>query len=133
MGPNEADIIRVWTRETGGVVADNTLDPNVDAEVVVEVGAGSAAFASGGAWQIGITVKDLDGGVITFTPGVMNGHWPSAPWTAQQAILSYTIPKASLALHKGHLGRVYAYLLTGTGAANYDATFLESELFLVLP
>ena len=36
MGPNDADIIRVYTREGNGTVADNTLDPNIDGKVVVD-------------------------------------------------------------------------------------------------
>lgn len=136
MGPNEADIIRVSTRESNAEVADNTLDPSLNAEVVVEVEAGSAIFGTGGQWQVGVHVRDLDGGNIgtTLTPTTtMSGHLGTAPWTAQRAILKYTIPAGNLTAHKGHLGRVHAYLLVGTSAANYDATFVESEPFLVLP
>jgi hypothetical protein len=136
MGPNEADIIRVSVREANGEVADNTLDPSVNAEVVVEVEAGSAIFGTGGAWQVGVHVRDLDGGNIgtTLTPTpTMSGHLGTAPWSAQRAILRYTVPAGNLTAHKGHLGRVHAYLLVGTNAANYDATFVESEPFLVLP
>jgi hypothetical protein len=38
-----------------------------------------------------------------------------------------------LGTHKGHDGRVYAHLLVGNGPGNYDATFVESEPFLILP
>ena len=136
MGPNEADIIRVSMREANGEVADNTLDPSLNAEVVVEVEAGSAIFGTGGAWQVGVHVRDLDGSNIgtTLTPTTTtSGHLGTAPWTAQRAILRYTVPAGNLTAHKGHLGRVHAYLLVGTNAANYDATFVESEPFLVLP
>jgi hypothetical protein len=136
MGPNDADIIRVSTRESNGNVADNTLDPGKDAEVVVEVEAGSAIFGTGGQWQVGVHVRDLDGGnintVLAPTPA-MSGHLGTAPWTTQRAIFRYTIPAGNLTAHKGHLGRVHAYLLVGTNAANYDASFVESDPFLVLP
>ena len=35
--------------------------------------------------------------------------------------------------YTGGLFTVYAYLLIGTNAANYDASFVESPLFLILP
>lgn len=136
MGPNEADIVRASVREANGEVAHDTLDPSLDAEVIIDVEAGSAIFGTGAQWQVGVHVRDLDGGNIgtTLTPTTtMSGHFGTAPWTNQRAILRYTIPAGNLTTHKGHLGRVHAYLLIGTNPANYDATFVESEPFLVLP
>jgi hypothetical protein len=138
MGPNQADIIRVSTRELGGQIADVTLDPSKDAEVVVEVEAGSAVFGLGAHWQIGLHIRDLDGGAIPFvlapTPK-LHGHMnePGDVWDTRAKTFRYTIEKATLGTHKGHVGRVHAHLLVGTGPANYDATFVESEPFLVLP
>jgi hypothetical protein len=137
MGPNDADIIRVYTREATGEVADNTLDPSADAMVVVDLEAGSAVLGNGAQWQVGIVVKDLvAGSVIPFnqTPTTaVNGHLGTSPWTTQSETFQYTIPAANLGPHKGNLCQVYAYLLIGTSAANYDSSFVESEPFLVLP
>ena len=138
MGPNQASIIRVSTRELGGHVSDVTLDPNKDAEVVIEVEAGSAVFGVGAHWQIGLHVRDLDGGAIPFvlspTP-TLHGHMdaPGDAWDHRAKTFRYTIEKAVLGTHKGHDGRVYAHLLVGNGPGNYDATFVESEPFLILP
>jgi hypothetical protein len=138
MGPNQAEIIRVSTREFGSPVADVTLDPNKNAEVVVEVEAGTAVFGMGAHWRLGVHVHDLDGGtlplVLAPTP-TLHGHMnePGDAWDHPSKTFKYTIEKATLAGHEGHLGRVHAYLLVGTNAANYDATFVESEPFLVLP
>jgi hypothetical protein len=138
MGPNQADIVRVSVREFGSPVADVTLDPNRNAALVVEVEAGSAVFGMGAHWRIGLHVRDLDGGTIPFalTPtATLAGHMkaPGDPWDHPAKTFRYTIEKAELALHEGHLCRVHAYLLVGTGPANYDATFVESEPFLILP
>jgi len=136
MGPNKADIIRVYTREGNGTVADNTLNPNFDGRVIVDLEAGSAVFGSGAKWQLGIVVKDLEDGSIPFTltpTTAVQGNLNSPPWNTQSETFEYTLPAANLATHKGHLCQIYAYLLIGTGAANYDASFVESYPFLVLP
>jgi hypothetical protein len=135
--PNSALILRASVREASGSPNDNTLDPGKDAEVLVEVEAGGAALGSGKKWHLGIVVKDLvDGGTIPFvfapTP-VDNGSLGLAPWTKRTETFAYKIPKAGLAPAKGHLCQVYAYLLIGINAANYETSFVESSLFLVLP
>jgi hypothetical protein len=137
MGPNSAAIVRVYTREATGEIADNTLDPSADAMVVVDVEAGSTVLGNGAKWQLGIVVKDLIADSVipfTLTPTTaVDGSLASAPWTSQSERFHYTIPAANLAAHKGNLCQIYGYLLIGTGAANYDASFVESEPFLVLP
>jgi hypothetical protein len=137
MGPNDVEIIRVFTKEASGTVADTTLDSSADAQVVVEVEAGSAAFGTGGNWKVGIVVKDLvDGTVIPFTltpTTAVSGQLSTPPWDTQAERFRYTIPNANLAQHKGNLCQVYAYLLFGTNAQNFDASFVESPVFLVLP
>jgi hypothetical protein len=138
MGPMQARIIRVSTREFGGPIADVTLDPNKDAEIYVEVEAGNAVFGMGAHWQVGLHVHDLDGGTIPFIlapTSTLHGHMasPGDAWDHPSKTFKYTIDKTALGTHKGHLGRVHAYLLVGTSPANYDATFVESEPFLVLP
>jgi hypothetical protein len=138
MGPNSASIIRVSTRESGGTVADYTLDAAQDALIVVEVEAGAAVFTAGAKWQLGLEVKDLaDGTAIayTLTPTTADkGHMkdPGDVWDQQAKSFSYTVPAANLTAHKGHLGRVHAYLLIGNGP-DYDATFTESHPFLIQP
>jgi hypothetical protein len=137
MGPNDADIIRVYTREATGEIADNTLDPNADAQVVVDLEAGFAVMGNGAQWQIGIFVKDLiDNQVVPVQPfptTVVSGTLSLAPWSNPSETFVYTIQAADLATHKGNLCQVYAYLLIGVNAATYDASFVESEPFLILP
>jgi hypothetical protein len=136
MGPNKADIIRVYTREGNGTVADNTLDPNFDGKIVVDLEAGFAIFGTGAKWQLGVVVKDLEDGTIPFTltpTTAVSGNLDSPPWSSHSETFEYTIPAADLSTHKGHLCQIYAYLLVGTNAQNYDASFVESYPFLVLP
>lgn len=136
MGPNDAQIIRVYTREKGAVIADVTLDSGADAEVVVDVEAGSAAIGTNSKWQLGIVIKDLVNGTtiaFTNTPPPLSGSLGAAPWGTQAETFAYTVPSANLAGSKGDLCQVYAYLLIGNGLTEYDASFAESPVFLVLP
>jgi hypothetical protein len=135
MGPNDAQIIRVYTRELGAVIADFTIDSGKDAEVVVDVEAGLAALGGGGQWQLGIVIKDLvNGNVIAFTtPPPVNGNLGAAPWSAQDETFAWTVPSANLTGSKGDLCQVYAYLLVGNGLTPYYASYAESPVFLVLP
>ena len=63
----------------------------------------------------------------------MSGHLAPRRGPASGRPSVHDPGRANLTTHKGHLGRVHAYLLIGTDPANYDATFVESEPFLVLP
>jgi hypothetical protein len=139
MGPNDAEIIRAYTRAVGSPVADTTLDSSADALIVIEAETGSTVFGNGAQWQLGLVVNDLvDGTQIDYTLApttAVSGHLndPAGVWTSQAETFSYTIPAANLGPHKGHLCKVYAYLLVGTNATNYDSSFVESPVFLVLP
>ncbi len=95
MGPNHAEIIRVYTREPG-----NT--------------------------------KDLEtGGSLPFSPAPASGSLTDPPWDTQADSFAYTIAAGDLAGHAENLCRVYAYLLVGV--KDFDASFAESPVFLVLP
>jgi hypothetical protein len=132
MGPNHAQIIRVYTRETGSSIADFVLDATKPAEVVVEVEAGTTVFTLGAKYTTGLMIKDLETGAsIAFAPPAVSGTLNSAPWSAPSEAFVYGVTPASLAPHAGHLCRVYAYLLIGT--TDFDASFVESDLFLIEP
>jgi hypothetical protein len=133
MGPNEAQIIRVYVRETGSTVADATLAATATAEVVVEVEAGSTVYSLMAQYSTGLFVKDLISGTdIPFTPVPATGQLDNLPWKPQATEFVYAIVPGSFAGHVGHLCRVYAYVLIG-GAPPFEASFAESPIFLVTP
>jgi hypothetical protein len=132
MGPNGAEIIRVFTRQAGGTISDTTLDPSKDAEVVVEVEAGGTVYGVQGKYSTGLFVKDLiDGTLIPFTPAPAKGALGDPPWTPQATQITYTIKAADLANHKDHLCQVDAYVLIG-GMPPFDPSFAVSPTFLIL-
>jgi hypothetical protein len=133
MGPNEAQIIRVYVREAGGTVADSTLASTANAEVVVEVEAGTTVYNLMAQYSTGLFVKELVSGIdIPFNPVPADGQLDKPPWQPQATQFVYTIAAADLTGHVGHLCRVYAYTLIG-GAPPFEASFAESPIFLVTP
>jgi hypothetical protein len=132
MGPNHAEIIRVYTREPGSTIEDLTLNSAANAEVVVEVEAGRTIFDTGARYRTGLVIKDLEtGGSVPFSPAPASGSLTDPPWDTQADSFTYTIAAGDLAGHAGNLCRVYAYLLVGV--KDFDASFAESPVFLVLP
>src|SRR5689334_22892691 len=128
MGPNHAEIIRLYTREPGNTIEDLTLDSAANAEVVVEVEAGQTIFETGARYETGLVIKDLEtGGSIPFSPVPVSGSLTDPPWDTQADSFTYTIQAGDLAGHAGNLCRVYAYLLVGV--KDFDASFAEARSF----
>jgi hypothetical protein len=133
MGPNDAEIIRVYTREPGSPVADFTLDASKPGEVVVEVQSGITLFGSGPHFRLGFMVKDLETGAsLPYVPAAATGHMATPTWPTPSHAFVYTISPGTLAAHEGHLCRIYAYLLVGSVVGSYDYSFVESPLFLII-
>lgn len=59
MGPNDALIVRVFSREPDGTVADVTLHPQKDGEIVPEAEAGRTLHGLEGAYQVTLGVRDI--------------------------------------------------------------------------
>lgn len=132
MGPNDAEIIRVYTRQAGSQVADDTIDSGSNAEVVIEAEAGSALFSLQAQYHIGLFVLDLiTGQQINFTTPLDAGQLGKPRWVNPASQFTYSITSAELTQHKGHLCRAHAYVLIG--GSQFDASFAESPVFLVLP
>lgn len=129
--PN-TDVVRVFTREHGHVVADNTLNVGTDAEVVVEVEASQPDYDLGAHYKTGLTIKDLDNGTdVVFAPAPHSGAIQTAPWTHQAETFTYAIAAADLAPHAGHVCQAHAYLQVGVTPATLQVSFAQSPMFLV--
>ncbi|MEU4513623.1 hypothetical protein AB0G05_29340 [Nonomuraea wenchangensis] len=132
MGPNDAELVQVYTRNLGKTIADVTFDSSADFEVVVETEAGAALFTTGGAFTADIVVRDLTANDnIPYTPGPINDNLGKPPWPAQSNAFVFRVRSADLATRKGHLCEVYAYLLVGI--SNFDSSFARSRTFLIQP
>ena len=147
MGPNSAELIRVFTRQVNGVVADVTFADNADFEVVVEVEAGEAIFNAGTQYQTGIVLRDKTAAdIIQTTPQFSGGGGVPADtagfgpegmslagteWLTQTNLFVYRVAAADLAGRENHICEILAYLRARV--RNPDISFAASSYFMITP
>lgn len=145
MGPNDAELIRVWTRKTGGTVAHLTFPVNANFEIVVDVEAGDAMFGGGTEYETGIVLRDKTAGdTIQTTPQLAaGGGVPADPagfgpdgmdgagteWLTQANQFVYLVEAADLAGRENHICEVLAFLRVRV--TDPDVSFATSPLFIL--
>jgi len=132
MGPNDTELVRVYTREPGDTVADLTLPITANGEVVIEAEAGSTIHGTGAQFETNVVVRDLTANsVIATTPAAgFNGQLNTAAWPAFNQQFVFTIPTANLAGRANHCCQVLAFVTVGIGP-NQDVSFAESPVFIL--
>jgi len=134
MGPNDAQLVRVFTREAGGAISDETAKSGSAFEIVVEAEAGYALHSTGGKYDFGIVVRNLTTSSSIHTD-TLSGLFGDANWPADKLAnqFVFTLPAAMVtaALAK-NIFEVIAYLMVGgVGAGSPDASFAKSAMFIV--
>ena len=131
MGPNEVELVRVWTREPGGEVSSLVFYSDSDFEVVVDCETGRAVHGTGGSWGISICVRDLYENKSIYTEG-RNGVFGDDFWSSQRGSIIFRIP-APTAEHEWHACEVIAQLVSGgVGLAAPDVSLARSPLFCII-
>lgn len=129
MGPHNAEIVRVYTRETGAVIADVSFPSNAAFEAVIECRAGAAIHALGARYEIKIDVINFSamalivGSAIVAVGSLGDSYWPAQ---AQQFVFPIAAPGA---INEDHIWKVFASLQIGV--INPHTSLAESELFLI--
>ena len=131
MGPNDAELVRVFTAQVGGIIADVTFPVNTDFEVRVDAEAGSAIFASGAAFQTNIVLRDITANNdIPFAPAAgFSGTLNSAAFANAAKTFTYAVAAAGLAGRENHLCEARGFL--NIGVTNQDSSFAVSPTFLL--
>jgi len=131
MGPNDAELIRVFTQGAGATIADVTFPTNAPFDIVVEVEAGTAIHGSGAQFKTNIVVRDLtaNANIAAAPAGGVSGAMSSPAWPSPPQKFVYTVAAAALAGKDDHLCQVISFL--SVGVTNPDTSFAESPLFLL--
>jgi len=129
MGPNNAELVRVFTRQTRAVIADMTFPSNLPFEAIIDCEAGAAIHDAGAKYEIKINVIDFSAmrsivkSAIVAAGSLGDAGWPGQ---AQQFVFPISAPGA---LNEGHICKIFASLKVGV--ANPYASLAESPLFLI--
>jgi len=144
MGPNDAQMVRVFTREytsPSPEIADYSFPYNKPIEIVVEAECGDALFDTGGQFKVEVCVRDLcafekiklDDGASP--PGVVDskkidGNFGGSDWDSLKTYFLFLIPVSELGASKeGAVCEVLATLQLGK--ARPDVSFAKSNLFMI--
>lgn len=129
MGPNDVELVRVFPRQTGALIANVTLPFNIAFEAAIDCASGAAIHASGAQYEIKIDVVDFSAMTsIVASATVASGFLGDAGWRAQAQQFVFPIA-APGAVNEGHIWKIFASLKVGV--ANPYASFAESDLFLI--
>jgi len=129
MGPNTVELVRVFTRQTGAVIADITFPFTSAFEAVIDCEAGAAIHGTGARYELKITVVDFSVMKAIIRSAVLaSGFLGDARWPelGQQFVFSVPAPGAQ---NEGHIGKIFASLKVGV--VNPYTSLAESNLFLV--
>jgi hypothetical protein len=131
VGPNDVEVVRVFTARAGAVVADITFPVNADIKIFVEAEAGTAIHGGGGTFLTGIVVRDItQNNNIPFTANsTVNGNLASAAWPNFDQRFEFTVAAADLAGRENDVCHVIAFLKVGTN--NPDTSFAVSPYFML--
>jgi hypothetical protein len=129
MGPNAVELVRVFTRQTGEVIADITFPFTNAFEAVIDCEAGTALHSTGARYELKITVVDFSLMKAIVRSGVLAvGFLGDAGWPGLGQQFVFPIPAAG-AQNEGHIGKIFASLKVGV--VNPYASLAESNLFLI--
>lgn len=129
MGPNDAQLVRVFPRKMGALITDLAFPSDCVFEIVVEGEAEKAIYAIGAKYEIRIDVIDFSAMTSIVTSAIVaTGHLGDAAWPTQTQQLVFPIA-APGTMNEGHVWKSIASLKIGI--TNPHTSIAESELFLI--
>jgi len=131
---NEAKLVRVYPRNYGGVMVQETIPTNTVFEIVCEAEAGSVLFNNGGPYNLILTIEDL--ATSTVVHRANKAGWlheaaaaADAPpnWNAPAFQFPFQIP-AQPAMNHPYKARVVMTI----GNADKIVQYKASEVFIIV-
>ena len=131
---NEAKLVRVYSRNFGGVVAEEAIPTNTAFEIVSEAEVGSALFNNGGPYNLILTVEDLAASTVVYNAN--KSGWlheaaaaADAPpnWSAQTFQFPFQVPAQPVLNHP-----YKARIVMTVGAADKIVVHRASEVFVIV-
>jgi len=127
MHDNDVQMSRVYSREVGGTILDQTFPAGDDVEVVVEAEAGSTIFGLNPPFSLDIVVTNQSTSTVVHTDNISGTLNSAADWPALAQAFEFTVPNAALTQDEVH--NVLACLKVG--GVNPNVSFAESPMFII--
>ena len=131
---NEAKLVRVYPRHSGGVVPEETIPTNTAFEIVSEAQVGSAFFNNGGPYNLILTVEDL--ATSTVVHRATKAGWlheaaaaadASPNWSEEAFQFPFQIPAQPVMNHP-----YKARVVMTVGVADKIVQYRASEVFVIV-
>jgi hypothetical protein len=126
---DECELSRVYVRNPGGLVAEESIKDNVIFEVVLEAEAGQALFNQGGAYKLITVVTDFTNDYITFFTNSVSGTFGDANWPNQVVQHAFTPPAAPGPGRDDHVFQAIGVVSAGRADPIVDTEF--SDVFII--
>jgi hypothetical protein len=124
---NECELARVYVRNLGGNVSEESIKDNVRYEIVADAECGQTLLNTGGGFKLSVYLTDLVTDITT-PAGNLVGNFKSGAWP--NPALSQAFPQpASTGARDDHAMRAFGVLQAG--AADPIVDFEESDIFIV--
>ena|SRR6266571_1159457 len=139
--PNDADLVRIYTREAGGTIAATTPHVSIGGhsfEVVVEAEAGSVLGGSSQPYTISLVAFDLTAGAnpgAPFNVSTAGEHFDAVSgnisvWPSYEEKFTITLTAAQAAAVTNHILQYTVAL--ASGGSNPVTSFAQSPLLILL-
>ena len=127
MHANDAKLLRVYPRERGGTVLEETFPSETGFEVVVEAKAGRTIHGDGGAYSIQIVLRDLVDFSVVYEAS-LESNFSDQPWDQPVLTHAFPIPPQS----SGKENHIYEALASlSVGSRNPNVSFTKSPMFII--
>jgi hypothetical protein len=140
VGPNDVELVRVFSKEKSADIADITFAIDDDFDLVVEAEAGEAIHSAGAQFRLFLVLRDvtLNDNVLPVNPKAGTNTPPletpanmtSSAWPSQPRKFEYTVRAAAVAGRANHVCQAIAFLTVGA-AGKRDASFGKSPYFML--
>ena len=140
MGPNDVELVRVFTKGSAADIADLTFLAGDDFDVVVDAEAGQAIHNAGAQFRIFLVVRDViaNDNIVPLAPKAGTSSPPletpasmsSDVWPRRPRKFEFTVTGGTTAGRANHVCRAIAFLTIGV-AGERDASFGISPYFML--
>ena len=125
---NQCELSRVYVRNSGGQVSEESIKDNASFDVVLDAEAGQALFNNGGAYKLIMVLTDLTGDYVTYANNALTGTFGDANWPSPVLSFPFTLPPVGPG-RDDHVFQAMGVLSAGMSDPIVDTE--QSDVFII--